>query len=187
MTQSEAERLRVLEQLESGELDFAQAMTELQAAPRASSAAEDGASSTTTTRRWRYWWLLPFYFGVLALGIGILVAFQGGWWWLLAVPLLLGGALLTILALASTRSPWLHVRVTNPSRTWPKTIGISIPVPMRFAAWSVRTLGPLIPNLDEQAMAEMLMAFELGRMMDEPLHVKIDETHSGEQVEIFLG
>ncbi len=206
MTQSDDERLKVLEQLESGELDFDQAMSELMGAAQASSAggissspggtssspgatsSSSGAtSSSPATRRWGHWWLLPFYFGVVAIGGGIVLANQGGGWWLLAVPLLLGGAMLTILALASTRSPWLHVRVTNPARAWPKTIGISLPVPMRFAAWAVRTIGPFIPNLDEQAIAEMLMAFELGRMMDEPLHVEIDDGESGEHVEIFLG
>ncbi|GMR10008.1 MAG: hypothetical protein BMS9Abin28_0829 [Anaerolineae bacterium] len=185
MTQSDAERLKVLEQLESGDLNFDQALNELQ---RPSSARPtDGASSTAESRRWRYWWLLPLYFGVLAMGLGIVAAYQGGWGWLLAAPLLMGGAVSTIVALASTRSPWLHVRITNPSRSWPKTIGISIPVPMRFAAWSVRTIGPLIPNLDEHAIAEMLMAFELGRMMDEPLHVEIDDSDSGNRVEIYLG
>lgn len=182
MTQSEAERLKVLERLESGELNFDQALSELNGVPP----AED-ASSPAATRRWRYSWLLPFYFGVLAMGLGIVVAYQGGWWWLLGAPLLLSGAVLTILALASRRSPWLHVRIHNPSRTWPKTIGISIPVPVRFAAWSVRTIGPFIPNLDEQAMAEMLLAFELGRRIDEPLHVEIDDSDSGQRVEIYLG
>ena len=185
MTQSDAERLRVLEQLESGELDFNQALSELQEASQASPMG--GASSTVETRRFRYWWLLPFYFGVLAMGLGIVVAHQGSWSWLLAAPLLLGGVVLTLLALVSTRSPWLHIRIYNPSRAWPKTIGISIPVPMRFAAWAVRTIGPFIPNLDEQTIAEMLMTFESGRMMDEPLHVEIDDSDSGERVEIYLG
>jgi len=185
MTQSDAERLKVLEQLESGDLNFDQALIELQGPSSARPA--DGASSTADTRRWRHRWLLPFYFGVLATGLGIAAAYQGEWWWLLAAPLLLGGVVLTVLALASTRSPWLHVRITNPSRNWPKTVGISIPVPVRFAAWSVRTIGPLIPNLNEQAIAEMLMALELGRMMEEPLHVEFDNCDSGERVEIYLG
>ncbi len=208
MTQSNADRLKVLEQLESGELDFDQALSELKGAAQAdgtssspgaispspggtssspsatSSSAGETPSSSTATRIWGRWWLLPFYLGVLALGLGIVVANLGSWWWLLAVPLLLSGALLTILALASRRSPWLHVRVTNPARAWPKTIGISLPVPTRFAAWAVRAIGPFIPNLDEQAIAEMLI---LGGMMDEPLHVEIDDGDSGERIEIFLG
>ena len=182
MMQGDAERLKVLEQLESGDLNFDQALSELGRPSPAGPA--DGASPTERIRRYRYWWLLPFYFGVLAMGVGIVVAVQGGWW---SAPLLLGGAPLTILALVSTRAPWLHIRITNPSRVWPKTIGISIPLPTRFAAWSVRTIGPFIPNLDEQAIAEMLLAFELGRMMDQPLHVEIDDGESGERVEIFLG
>jgi hypothetical protein len=210
MTQSDAERLKVLEQLESGELDFNQAMSELTGTAQAGSAGGTSSSPASSapaassaslvspvsfassapsaaTRRWARWWLLPFYFGVLAIGGGIVLANQGGGWWLLAVPLLLGGAMLTLLALASTRSPWLHVRIHNPERNWPRTIGISIPVPFRFAAWAMRSFGSLIPNLDEQAVGELLMAFELGRMIDEPLNMEFNDPDSATRVEIFLG
>jgi len=132
MTQSDAERLKVLEQLESGELDFDQALGELIGA-----ATSDEVSEAPPARRRS--WLLPFYFGVVAIGGGIVLANQGGGWWLLAAPLLLGGAVLTLLALASTRSPWLHVRIHNPERNWPRTIGFSIPIPFRFHCFPVNT------------------------------------------------
>ncbi len=186
MMQDDAERLKVLEQLEAGALDFDQALAELTGAARESSSEEDTAAQPDT-RRWHIWWLLPFYFGVVAIGGGIVLAFQGGGWWLLAAPLLLAGVVLTLLALASTRSPWLHVRIHNPERNWPKTIGISIPIPFRFAAWAIRAFGPLIPNMDEQAVAELLMAFELGRMIDEPLNMELNDPNSATRVEIFLG
>ena len=115
MTQSDAERLKVLEQLESGELDFDQALGELIGAATEGT-SEAPSKAAPTRKRWHLWWLLPFYFGVVAIGGGIVLANQGGGWWLLAAPLLLGGAVLTLLALASTRSPWLHVRIHNPER-----------------------------------------------------------------------
>ena len=186
MTQSDAERLKVLEQLESGELNFDQALGELIGAAKESSSVEASAAPPTK-RRWNIWWLLPFYFGVVAIGGGIVLGFQGGGWWLLAAPLLLAGIALTLLALASTRSPWLHVRIHNPERNWPKTIGISIPVPFRFAAWAIRAFGSLIPNVNEQAVAELLLAFELGRMIDEPLNMELNDPDSATRVEIFLG
>ena len=183
MTHSDAERLKVLEQLESGELNFDQALGELIGAATSEAASE----ASPTRKRWRLWWLLPFYFGVVAIGGGIVLAIQGGGWWLLAAPLLLGGAVLTLLALASTRSPWLHVRIHNPERNWPRTIGFSIPIPFRFAAWALRSFGTLIPNVDEQAVAELLMAFELGRMIDEPLNMELNDPNSATQGEIILG
>ena len=186
MTHDDAERLKVLEQLESGELNFDQALGELIGAAKEGS-SEEAPAARPETRRWNIWWLLPFYFGVVAIGGGIVIALQGGLWWLLAAPLLLGGAMLTVLALASTRSPWLHVRIHNPERNWPRTIGISIPVPFRFAAWVIRAFGPFIPNLDEQAVADLLMAFELGRMIDEPLNMEFNDPNSATRVEVFLG
>jgi hypothetical protein len=186
MTHNDFERLKVLEQLESGELDFDQALGELIGAAKEDS-SEAASEAPPTRKRWRLWWLLPFYFGVVAIGGGIVLANQGGGWWLLAVPLLLGGAVLTLLALASTRSPWLHVRIHNPERKWPRTIGFSIPIPFRFAAWAMRSFGTLIPNVDEQAVAELLMAFELGRMIDEPLNMELNGPNSATRVEIILG
>jgi len=186
MTHDDAERLKVLEQLEAGELDFDQALGELNGAANESS-PKAAPAAKPDTRRWHIWWLLPFYFGVVALAGGIVLAFQGGWWWLLAAPLLLAGGVLTLLALASTRSPWLHVRIHNPERGWPKTFGFSIPIPFRFAAWSLRAFGSLIPNVDEQAVAELLMAFELGRLVDEPLNMELNDPNSATRVEIFLG
>ncbi len=184
MTQDEEDRLKVLEQLESGDLDFSQALSALQGAAQTS---EEEIPKAAPTRRWHLWWLIPFYFGAVSAALGIVLAFQGGWWWLLAAPLILIGFALAILALASTRSPWLHVRIHNPERVWPRTIGISIPVPFRFAAWVIRTFGMFIPNLDEQAVAELLMAFELGRMVDQPLNMEINDPDSATKVEIYLG
>lgn len=184
MTLDDSDRLKVLEELESGDLDFSQALSALQGA-----AGVDGeqAPSPSTTRRWHLWWLIPFYFGSVSAALGIVFAFQGGWWWLLAAPLILIGILLAVLALASTRSPWLHVRVYNPERAWPKTIGISVPVPFRFAAWVIRTFGVFIPDLDEHAVAELLLAFELGRMADQPLNMELNDPDSATRVEIYLG
>ena len=183
MTHSDAERLKVLEQLEAGELNFDQALGELIGAAKEEPSDEVPEAPPTRRRSW----LLPFYFGVVAIGGGIVLANQGGGWWLLAAPLLLGGTVLTLLALASTRSPWLHVRIHNPERNWPRTIGFSIQIPFRFAAWAIRSFGTLIPNVDEQAVAELLMAFELGRMIDEPLNMELNDPNSATRVEIILG
>jgi len=51
----------------------------------------------------------------------------------------------------------------------------------------IRAFGPFIPNLDEQAVADLLMAFELGRMIDEPLNMEFNDPNSATRVEVFLG
>jgi hypothetical protein len=137
-----------------------------------------------TRGRWRNWWLIPFTAGVIGSAFGIWLAQQGGWWWLLAGPSLLVGILITLLSLASIRSPWVHVRIKNPDRSWPHTFGISLPIPTQLAAWILRTFGPMIPQLEATAIDELLMALS---SEGTPLHMEVDAGPGGERIEVFIG
>jgi hypothetical protein len=179
MTASE-ERLRVLQQLETGELSVEEAINEL----GVEEAALIQESPSQALGRWRNWWLLPFTIGVVFTGFGVWLAQQGGWWWLAAAPSLLFGVPVILLSLGSVRSPWVHVRIRNRSGSWPRTFGISLPIPTRLAAWILRTFGPMIPQLEATAIDELLMA--LGSE-GAPLHVEVDAGPSGERIEVFIG
>lgn len=174
------ERMRVLRQLESGKLSVDQAIDEL---------GSDSAAGTVPVpdlalARWRNWWMMPFTAGVILTAFGIWLGQQGDWWWLLAVPSLVLGIPITLLALASRRSPWLHVRIIKPSAGWPRTFGISLPIPTGLAAGFLRVFGPMIPRLDRTAVDELLLALN---SEGTPVHVEVEAGPGEERIEVFIG
>lgn len=143
-------------------------------------------------QKWRRWWWVP-----LTIGIGITVvsavlmyfAYQnsgfGFWFACLWFPLLFGVVVIS-LAAASRTARWLHVRVHQESGEWPKTIAISLPLPIRFVAWILRLFRPHISNLDKTSLDEVILALDK-TSPDQPLYVKVDEGKSGENVEVYIG
>lgn len=177
------ENLRILEQLEAGELSFDEALGEL--------GRERARAGTSGPRAeapmWRHWWLIPFYGGMLAVGLGIVLAYQGGFWWLLAGPTLLLGSIVAALSVASIRAPWIHVRIRNRHSRWPHTFGFSLPIPTGFAAWGIGKFGRRLPPLERMAVEDALQALKRKDASDAPLHLQVDEGPAGEKIEIYLG
>jgi hypothetical protein len=143
-------------------------------------------------KRWRSWWWIPLTVGIVitvASGLLMLLAYQssgfGFWFACLWFPLLLG-VLVISLAAASRTMRWLHVRIHQEPGEWPQTIAISMPLPIRFAAWVLRTFKPHIPNMDNTSLDEVILALEK-TSSDQPFHVQVDEGESGEKVEVFIG
>lgn len=141
--------------------------------------------------RWRRWWWIPLSVGIgitVVSGLLMFVVYQSGgfgfWFACLWFPLLLGVILMS-LAAASRRAHWLHVRVHQAEGEHPRTIKISLPVPLRFVAWVMRTFKHRIPGMDRAGMDEAVLA--LGKITsDEPFYIKVDEGDSGEKVEVFI-
>ena len=143
-------------------------------------------------KQWRSWWWIP-----LTVGIGITVisgllmffAYQksglGFWFACLWFPLLLGVIIIS-LAAASRTARWLHVRVHRETDEWPRTISISLPIPIRFTAWILRIVRPHIHGMDKTNLDEVILALEK-ISPDQPFYVKVDESGSGEKVEVFIG
>ncbi len=143
-------------------------------------------------KRWRSWWWVPLTVGIVitvASGSLMLLAYQksglGFWFACLWFPLLLGVVVIS-LAAASRTTRWLHVRVHQEPGEWPRTIAISLPLPIRFAAWVLRIFRPHIPNMDKTNLDEVIMALEK-TSPDQPFYVKVDEDDSGEKVEVYIG
>lgn len=144
-------------------------------------------------RKWRRWWWIPLTVGIVitvASAVLMYFAYQasngpGFWFACLWFPLLLG-VLVISLAAASRTARWLHVRVHQEKGEWPKTIAISMPLPIRFAAWILRILRPRIPNLDKTNLDEVILALNKASP-EQPFYVNVDEGESGEKVEVFIG
>lgn len=143
-------------------------------------------------QRWRRWWWVPLTIGIVitvASGLLMFLAYQqsglGFWFACLWFPLLFGVVVIS-LAAASRTARWLHVRVHQERREWPRTIAISMPLPIRFVAWVLRTFRPHIPNLDKTSLDEVILALEK-TSPNQPFYVNVDEGSSGEKVEVYIG
>jgi hypothetical protein len=159
--------------------------------------AETTASTTpaefeSEINKWRGWWWIPLTIGIMITvgsGVGMyFVYLQSGlgfWFACLWFPLLLGLAILT-LAAASRTTRWLHVRVHQEPGEWPRTIAISLPIPIRFTAWLLRIFSPHIPNVGNTNLDEVILALNK-TSPDQPFYVKVDEGVSGDKVEVYIG
>jgi hypothetical protein len=157
-----------------------------------STASTSPSEFENETRKWRRWWWIP-----LAVGIGItavsgllmLLAYQnsgfGFWFACLWFPLLFGVVIIS-LAAASRTARWLHVRVQQEAGEWPRTIAISLPLPIRFSAWLLRIFRPYIRGMDRANIDELILALEK-TSPDQPFYVRVDEDESGEKVEVYIG
>jgi hypothetical protein len=144
--------------------------------------------------KWRRWWVIPLWVGVgLSVLGGVLlyasVQSTGGvnfWFFCAGVPFTLG-VLAIILAWQSRTSPWLHLRVQQAPGESPQRIAISLPLPIRPAAWFLRTFGHRIPAMKEQALDEVILAVGKNASPENPIYIQVDEGDDGEKVEIYIG
>ncbi len=143
-------------------------------------------------KKWRRWWWIPLTAGIVITvvsGLLMFLAYQasgfGFWFACLWFPLLLGVVVISLAATSRTMR-WLHVRVQQSPGEWPQTIAISLPVPIRFTAWVLRTFRRYIPNMEKTNLDEVILALEK-TSPNQPFYVKVDEDESGEKVEVFIG
>jgi len=145
----------------------------------------------TEIKKWRRWWWVPLTIGIgitVVSGLLMFLAFQNSslfWFGCLWVPFLLG-VLIISLAAASRTTRWLHVRIQQEPGEWPKTIAISLPLPIRFTAWIFRIFRPYIHGMDKTNLDEVILALEK-TSPDQPFYVKVDEGDEGEKVEVYIG
>jgi len=139
------------------------------------------------------WWIIPFWIGVAitimggslmywawsTYGIGF--GFVAAW-----IPFLIGVGLLA-LGWNSRTGPWLHIRIQQKPGEKPEKIAISFPIPNRFFAWSLRTFGSFLPNMNLSGADEILLALGNYSQGDTPLTIDVDDSDDGEKVRIYIG
>jgi hypothetical protein len=145
--------------------------------------------------KWRRWWMIPLWIGVGITIIGSLLMFWAyqssgfGFWFVCSwLPFLLGVAIMAM-AWGSRSARWLHLRVQQEPGEWPRTIAFSFPLPLRFAAWFMRTFGHFIPKVNDMDIDfdQMIEVFETSTTSDTPFYVEVDEGDNGETVQIYIG
>lgn len=153
------------------------------------------APPLTRLARWRNWWVYPLVFGILVtifsgwlIFLGTQNAWAGFWMACIWLPLLFGIFVIT-LSWYSHRSLWMHVRVNTGQDEWPRRIAISLPLPLEFGAWVMRTFKhkiPGIPNLDDVPLDELITAIRHGVKPEAPIYVQVEEA-GAERVEVYIG
>ena len=214
MTQSQ-ERLEILEMIQNGTITSDEGLKLLEALGESQEAedreyqqakeemegtgAEEGVYTSTDFpvdrdfEKWKSWWIVPFWIGVAitVLGGGLMyqawfnngfgLGFIAAW-----IPFLLGIGLL-VLGWNSRTGPWLHVRIQQAPGEKPERIAFSFPIPIRFFAWSLRTFGSYVENVDLAGADQILLALGDYSQGDAPLSIDVDEGDSGDKVKIYIG
>lgn len=142
--------------------------------------------------KWRSFWAIPLWIGV---GITVLGGYwmykaqmseSVGWFICASLPFALG-VLAIALAWQSRTAPWLHLRVQQKPGERPQRIAFSFPIPVRPAAWALRTFGHRIKGLQDTGVDEVIMALGTSTNPDNPLYIQVDEGEDGEKVEVYIG
>lgn len=177
------DRLRILEQIEAGEINVDDALRELQEIDAQDEAPADSLASDN--KNYRFWWLIILAVGLGVAGLGAWLGSLGGWWWLCAGPTLLMGIVASIVGLASSNSPWVHIRVHTGQDSWPRKIAISMP--LRLSAWLLRRFGYRVPQLKGTSVDELLVLLQEGVSAENPIYIEVAEGAGGERIEVRLG
>lgn len=138
-------------------------------------------------------WQIPLW-----IGIGITVLSATGmyfimrgpgmnfWFFFMILPLLLGVAIIAA-AVGTHKARWIFVDVHEKHGEHPQRIFLGFPLPLKFAAWFLRTFGHRIPDLRNTNVDEVIQIVETGLGKDEPLIVNVDEGEEGDKVRVYIG
>ncbi len=201
-TEHDAERLRILQKIEDGEINAAEGIRLLNAlgdesarasAPRAP--ARPKPAPDMPFQGWKRWWLWPFGVGLLIAGFSsalMVWAYRaadfriGGWFILWTLPFLFG-LFVMIVSFLSRKARWLHLRVNTGDEAWPRRIAISFPLPIGLAALFLRLFGGFIPPLRRTKVDEVILALDESATIDSPLYVEVNEGDGSEKVQVYIG
>lgn len=172
------------------------------AAPGATESAAPGANARADSmapnhdpamRYWRSWWMIPMFVGIAIIFLASLMMYWAvqssgvGLWFLCAwFPMVLGLGI-TALAWTSRKARWIHVRVDTGKEERPRRISISLPIPLGFVAWVVRTFGWRIPALQRTVIDDVLVAMDDSSTPDAPIYIEVNEGEKGERVQVYIG
>ncbi len=148
--------------------------------------------NTSTIARWRRWWMIPLWIGAGITVLGGLLMYLAlvstgfSFWFACSWMPFLFGVFVLALAWATRTMRWLHVRIQQQPGEWPRTIAISLPLPINLASWVLRTFKFQIPGMENNNLDEILAVLN-NTSPEAPFFVEVNEAESGEHVEVYIG
>jgi hypothetical protein len=203
------ERMQILKMVEAGQISTEEALQLLEALGETASADEEEVAAiplegveteaeappAANLPNPRAWWVYPTAVGAVVMAIGApLVALgltgRAALFWALFcgwIPFFIGLAILT-LGVWSRSARWLHLRVKN-TRSGKHSFALSLPLPLTLSAWALKIIRPRVPQLQETAIDEAILALRDGAVEgdDQPFYIDVQDDEGGEQVLIYIG
>jgi len=138
-------------------------------------------------------WQIPLWIGIgitVLSAAGMYLVLRGPgmnfWFYFMILPLLLGVAIIAA-AVGTYKARWIFVDVHKKPGDHPQRIFLGFPLPLKLAAWALRTFGRYIPDLKKTNVDEVIQIVEAGFTGDAPFIVNVDEGDDGERVKVFIG
>ncbi len=142
-------------------------------------------------------WQIPLWIGIgitILSAVGMFLIMRGPgpnfWFYFMILPMLLG-VLIIALAVGTHKARWLFVDIQEKSKSHehPHRIFFGFPLPLKFAAWFIKTFRRWIPDLKSEYSGvnidEIINIFETG--LTTPLIAHVDEGEDGDKVKVFIG
>jgi hypothetical protein len=205
---SSEERKKILQMVSDGKINAEEAATLMRALDESAeeeieviqpgagerSAGNDSPEFEEVRRRAMRWAMIPLWAGVIittfsAWGMYSIQQNAGFnfWFFCLGMPLFLG-ILLISLGAGSGTSRWLYVNVDRTqAQDWPRNITIALPLPLGLVSWFLKNFGSHIEGLKHTSVDEVIQAIAMTKSIKEPLIVNVDESETGERVQVFIG
>jgi hypothetical protein len=209
---SAEERKKVLQMVQDGKISAEQAASLMRAIDQDSAGADvevietgTGAGSEKSSdapefdqvkARARRFAMIPLWIGVFitvfsAWGMYSIQENAGAnfWFFFLMLPFLLG-VLLIALGAGSRSSRWIYIDVDRRNASagdGPRHVTLALPLPLGLVSWFFRTFGYGFKGMSKGKVDGIVQMLEVTQSSGEPLIINVDESSSGERVQLYIG
>jgi hypothetical protein len=186
-----SERMQILGQIESGEISAAEGVHRLEVLAEPTQQTYPPEAAPIALPAWvkRIWQAVFWSGATLTAGGALLLAIfyaekAGvgsaicGW------PLFVVGLLGLLLGTWLPNATWFSLRVREQGS---RRISLALPLPLGPIAWIVRLVRPFVPQLQNMAVDEVILALREEVRKGRPFVVDVDQGDDGEQVHVYIG
>ena len=209
---SAEERRKILQMVQDGKISAEQASSLMRALDRDSAESEievveteasSGGQKTSEAPEFEQIKARARRFAMIPLWIGVFLTIFSAWamygiqqnagtnfwFFLLMLPLFLG-VLLIALGAGSQSSRWIYIDVDRRNARageGPRHITLALPLPLGLVSWFFRTFGHGIKGMSRGKVDGIIQMLEVTQSSGEPLIINVDESGSGERVQLYIG